>query len=140
MIFTHLLDTTKPTKLSVGPQNKIHVGSVCHGQRACNLNLDMTHSPKCPGGGDGRRQKWDGCPVQQDGCSFLTWHRRNYPCHVGSEQTGTLPHVDSGAGPWPKRHAWSWATAEHHSQPPAPEAHTPDAAGGNKGQMCELDA
>lgn len=66
-------------------------------------------------GGDGRRQKWDGCPVRQDGCGFLTWHRCNYPCHTGSQETGMLSHVSSGAGPQPKRCAWSWATAEHYS-------------------------
>lgn len=46
VIFTFLFDTAKTTKLPVRPQKKIHVASLCHGQRQCNP--EMTYSPKWP--------------------------------------------------------------------------------------------
>lgn len=123
------LDGTKPTKLSVGSQKKLPVGSVCHKRQQCNPI--MTHSSKWPGEvmGEGR----SGAAVLwcRAAAGFSHGAGSIIPAMLGfKKQTCWLPHISSGAGPWPKRHA----------QPPAPEAHTPDVAGGNKGQMCELGA
>lgn len=84
----------------------------------------------------------------------VTWEgdrRRQWTAAIFSHGTGmVIPIVlghkkqarcpSSVAGPSPKGHTQSWAAAECCSQPPVPEAHTPDVADGNKGQMCELDA